>query len=72
MTVSTTSIEELDSVAFLRAEGSWPAGTEGAVVSDYGNQKLVEIANENGEGLDFVTIPNDQLRLIHKHRPPRS
>lgn len=72
MTVSTPSIEEHDSVAFLRAAGKWPAGTEGAVVSDYGTHKMVEIANEYGECLDLVTLPNEQLRLLEKHRPRRA
>lgn len=50
-----------------RGIGQWPAGTRGAVVSAYGSHKLVEIANDRGEALDFVTVPAEQLDLIAQH-----
>jgi hypothetical protein len=67
------AIGEIDVVAFVddvdKAEGSgkWPAGTIGAVVSDYGDIKMVEITNDRGEALDFPLVPVEQLKLITKH-----
>ncbi|MGH2903687.1 MAG: DUF4926 domain-containing protein [Solirubrobacteraceae bacterium] len=50
-----------------RGVGKWPAGTIGAVVSDYGTHKLVEIADDEGVALDFITVPVEQLRLVTKY-----
>jgi Domain of unknown function (DUF4926) len=50
-----------------RGIGQWPAGTEGTVVSDYGKDKLIEISNDLGVALDFLTVPVQQLRLVTKH-----
>jgi hypothetical protein len=67
------AIGEIDVVAFVddvdKAEGSgkWPAGTIGAVVSDYGDIKMVEITNDRGEALDFPLVLVEQLKLITKH-----
>ena len=67
------AIGEIDVVAFTTAidkvqgTGKWPAGTEGTVVSDYGDHKEVEISNDSGEALDFVIVPVEHLKLIEKH-----
>jgi Domain of unknown function (DUF4926) len=67
------AIGEIDVVAFtepiakLESTGTWPAGTEGTVVMDYGKAKMVEIVGEHGETLDLVTVPVEQLKLITKH-----
>jgi hypothetical protein len=50
-----------------RGVGQWPADTSGTVVSDYGDHKLVEISDDRGAALDFVTVPVDQLRLVVKY-----
>ena len=50
-----------------RGIGQWPAGTEGTVVSDYGEAKLIEISNDSGEALDFVTVPVDDLEFVIKY-----
>jgi len=50
-----------------RGVGQWPAGTEGAIVIDFGDDKLVEIYDQNGVGLDFVTVPANQLKLVAHH-----
>lgn len=39
------AIAENDYVELLDQVGDWPAGTRGSVVSDYGEVKLVEIAD---------------------------
>lgn len=63
------AISEHDHVALLDTVGNWPAGTTGAVVSDYGDVKLVEISDPDdvGAALDFVQVPESRLRLITKH-----
>ena len=50
-----------------RGVGKWPAGTTGTVVSDYGDHKMVEISDDRGVALDFVTVPVEQLKLVEKH-----
>ncbi|MFI5005663.1 MAG: hypothetical protein ACHQE6_11690 [Solirubrobacterales bacterium] len=50
-----------------RGVGKWPPGTVGAVVSDFGDHKMVEIANDRGVALDFVTVPVEQLKLVTKY-----
>lgn len=77
------AIGEIDVVAFTKAIdkdetltrtpdenrgiGQWPVGTEGTVVSDYGDHKEVEIVNDAGETLDLVTVPVEHLKLVEKH-----
>jgi hypothetical protein len=67
------AIGEVDVVAFERpikkvdGVGNWPTGTIGAVVSDYGNMKEIEISNDSGEALDYVIVPVEQLKLVEKH-----
>lgn len=67
------AIGEVDVVAFERpikkvdGAGNWPTGTEGTVVSDYGEHKEVEISGDSGEALDYVIVPVEQLKLVEKH-----
>jgi hypothetical protein len=72
------TIGEIDVVAFTEAiaktdwsdsTGTWPAGTTGTVVSDYGDHKEVEIvdADNYGATLDMPVVPVEQLKLIEKH-----
>jgi hypothetical protein len=67
------AIGEIDVVAFTQAiakvesVGTWPAGTTGTVVIDYGDHKMIEIVGEQGETLDLLTVPVEKLKLINKH-----
>jgi Domain of unknown function (DUF4926) len=69
------TITEVDVVAFTEAidktdgTGTWPAGTIGAVVSDYGDHKEVEIsdAERYGATLDMPVVPVEKLKLVSKH-----
>jgi hypothetical protein len=61
------AIGEHDVIELLDHVDGWPAGKIGAVVSDYGAVKLVEIADERGVALDFVQVPEAGLRLVAKH-----
>jgi hypothetical protein len=47
--------------------GTWPAGTIGAVVSDHGDVKLIEIADEQGVMLDLILVREARLKLVAKH-----
>ncbi len=73
MSTVKQTIGEIDVVAFTEAidkvegTGKWPAGTRGAVVSDYGDHKEVEISDDRGVALDFPVVPVEQLKLIEKH-----
>jgi hypothetical protein len=73
MTTVKHAIGEVDVVAFERpikkvdGAGNWPTGTIGAVVSDYGDIKEVEIVGDAGETLDLVTVPIEYLKLVEKH-----
>jgi hypothetical protein len=66
-------ITEVDVVAFTEAidkvegTGTWPAGTVGAVVSDYGTMKEVEISDDRGVPLDSPVVPVKKLKLVSKH-----
>jgi hypothetical protein len=59
-------IGELDVVALGAAVDGWPAGTTGAVISDSPTYKTVEISNHLGEGLDYLYLTPEQLRLTRK------
>jgi hypothetical protein len=54
-------------VAGVESTGTWPIGTIGAVVNEVGEHKLIEIANDRGEALDFISQTEDKLKLISKH-----
>lgn len=51
----------LDVVELLTESGRWPAGTTGTAVEADDERVLVEIADERGHALDFVSLPHDKL-----------
>lgn len=58
---------EYDIVKLLRPLGDWPAGTLGAVVAEYADSALIEIAaeDESRDMLDdLVSAPYDQLQVV--------
>ena len=73
MTTVKQAIGEVDVVAFERpikkvdGVGNWPTGTTGTVLSDYSDDKEVEISNDRGETIDYVIVPVEQLKLITKY-----
>jgi hypothetical protein len=58
-----------ETIAKAESTGAWPAGTIGAVVSDYGDHKMIEIvdADNYGATLDMPVVPIEKLKLITKH-----
>lgn len=67
MAVAKDLIKEIDVVSLTEAVGQWPAGTEGTVVMDFGEAKMVEIDNERGETLDLPVVPVEKLALVVKY-----
>ncbi len=61
------ALRENDVVELVDPIGQWPAGRLGAIVSDYGDVKLVEIADEEGIMLDLIQVAEAHLKLISKH-----
>lgn len=60
-------IRENDVIELRETVGTWPAGTIGAVVSERGDAKLIEIADERGQMLDLISVLEPRLKLIAKH-----
>ena len=60
-------VELTEPVAKLEGTGSWPAGTRGAVISDFGSHKMLDISDEQGVPLDEPTVAVEKLKLIAKH-----
>ena len=64
-------IAEHDVVAIREAVDTWPAGTEGTVVSMYDTAALVEVSwtEPPEEIFDYlITIPFEKLELRWSHR----
>lgn len=61
------AIGEHDVVELLDHVGKWASGTAGAVVSDHGDSKLIEISDDRGVMLDLIEVAEDRLRLIIKY-----
>jgi hypothetical protein len=51
----------LDVVQLRADSGRWPAGTVGTVVEADTEQALIEISDERGHALDFISVPQEAL-----------
>jgi hypothetical protein len=51
----------LDIVELLVDTGRWPAGTIGTVVETDPKRALIEVSDDRGHALDFVSVPQDAL-----------
>jgi hypothetical protein len=51
----------LDVVDLITESGRWSAGTVGTVVEADDHTALVEISDDRGHALDFVSLPHDAL-----------
>ncbi len=67
MATDRHAIGEHDVIELLDPVGKWPAGRVGAVVSDHGDSKLIEIADDRGVMLDLIEVSEDRLRMVAKH-----
>jgi hypothetical protein len=70
--VARRTIGTDDVVALLQAApagdgvGQWRAGTVGKVIDELGEHKLVEICNDEGRFLDFVSVRARELALVER------
>jgi hypothetical protein len=55
----------LDAVELLVDSGRWPAGTIGTIVEADADKALIEISDDRGHALDFITVPQDALSVAH-------
>jgi hypothetical protein len=62
--MATRPHTELDVVELLAESGRWPAGTVGTVVEASDAVALMEIADDRGHAIDFVSVPHDALRSL--------
>lgn len=60
-------IEEIDVVQLIEPIGHWPAGAEGTVVIDLGEEKMLEMADTSDDPLDLPVVHRDRLKLITKY-----
>lgn len=59
-----SEVHEHDIVQLRRKVGGWPSGREGFVVAERGRLKLVEIEDEHGATLDFIAVPEADLKTV--------
>jgi len=58
-----------ETIAKAESTGTWPAGTKGTVVSDFGDHKMIEISDADNYGatLDMPIVPVEKLKLVTKY-----
>jgi len=66
-----TRREILDVVELLVGSGRWPAGTIGTVVEADDQLALVEISDDRGHSLDFISVPHRALAASPGGTPQR-
>lgn len=59
--MATPPYTELDVVELLGESGRWPAGTVGTVIEASDAAALIEVADERGHAIDFVSVPHHTL-----------
>jgi hypothetical protein len=57
----------LDVVELVADSGRWPAGTIGTVIEADDERALVEISDDRGHALDFITVPHQALTPAGDH-----
>jgi hypothetical protein len=65
--MSRTGRAVLAVVELVADSGRWPAGTVGTVVEADADKALVEISDDRGHGLDFISVPHDALAPAGDH-----
>lgn len=64
MAIVKQAVKENDVVELLDAVDRRPSGTIGTVVSERGEMKLVEISDECGVALDYLSVTAQRLKLV--------
>jgi len=62
----------LEVVELLVDSGRWPAGTIGTVVEADDELALVEISDDRGHALDFISVPHHALATRLDHTSERA
>jgi hypothetical protein len=57
------TVSEHDVVVLRSRAGKWPAGSSGTVVSERGDDVLVEISDTSGVTLDLVAVAVSDVEL---------
>lgn len=70
--MATSQHSVLDVVELLVASGRWPAGTIGTVVEADSERAMIEISDDRGHALDFVSLPHDALASRPSHPTERA
>ena len=60
-------LEEIDVVQLTASVGHWPAGAEGTVVIDFGEEKMLEMVGADEDPLDLPVVHRDRLKLVAKY-----
>ncbi len=60
-------VELTQPVAKTQEVGQWPAETRGTVVSEHDQHKLIEISDDRGVALDYISETEDRLKLLSKY-----
>ena len=61
----------LDVVELRVDSGRWPAGTIGTVVEANDELALVEISDDRGHALDFISVPHNAVASAPGHKTER-
>lgn len=61
-------VHEHDVVRLRRQFGPWPAGRQGTVVGEKGCWNLIEIADDQGVALDFLSVDEEDLAVVWSPR----
>lgn len=62
-------MDELDVIELKVASGRWPAGTVGTVVELLDSAALIEVSDERGHAVDFLTLPLEAVQVMEA--PPQ-
>lgn len=60
-------VELTQPVDKVEGTGQWPAGTRGTVVAEHDQHKMIEVSDDGGVTLDFISQAEGELELVSKH-----
>jgi hypothetical protein len=60
-------IRGLEIVELIAAVGHWPAGTQGMVIGDYGEEKMLEMLADRDDPLDLPIVSTAGLKQVAKY-----
>jgi hypothetical protein len=60
-------VELTQPVDKVEGTGQWPAGTRGTVVAEHDQHEMIEVSDDGGVTLDFISQAEGELELVSKH-----